>query len=116
MKPLEPIRAELTGDDTASAEGLTAKTNAGPALAPCRKLIEAGFDARRPLHCYRGDTLGLTSIGWGAKHSVAEGSTGAPGLRGYRPLAPSPVRRNEVAATPWPRQWERSVWLLIYQR
>jgi hypothetical protein len=67
----QAIRAELSGDDTAAAEGLTAKTNAGPALALCRKLIDAGFDAQRPLHCYRGDRLCLkvTSIGWGAKHT-----------------------------------------------
>jgi hypothetical protein len=85
MKLLAPIRAELTADDTASAEGITAKTNAGPALALCRKLIDAGFDPQRPFHCYRGDTLCLTvtSIGWGAKYTIADGTNGRPGLRRY---------------------------------
>ena len=110
MKPLEPIRVELTGDDTAAAEGVTAKTSAGPALALCRKLIDAGFGARRQLHCYRGVTLclTLTSIGWGARYTVAEGTTGRPFLRRYRPLDPvvvaAPVRRNDVAAISSPRR------------
>jgi hypothetical protein len=105
MNPVEPIRAELTDDDTTTAEGVTAKTNAGPALALCRKLIDAGFDARRSLHCYRGDALCLTvtSIGWGAKYTVAEGTNGRPILCRYRPLplvvVAAPVRRNEMAAT-----------------
>jgi hypothetical protein len=87
-EPLELIRAELTGDDTATAEGVSAKTGAGPALALCRKLIDAGFDARRPPHCYRGNTLCLTvtPIGWGAGYTVAEGTSGRPFLRRYRPL------------------------------
>ena len=105
-EPLELIRAELTGDDTATAEGVSAKTGAGPALALCRKLIDAGFNARRPLHCYRGDTLCLTvtSIGWGARYTVAEASTGRPCLRRYRPFSAvemtATVRRNDVAAMP----------------
>jgi hypothetical protein len=56
-KPLKPIRAELTGDDTASVEGVSAKRNEGPAVPLCRKLYTPCFDARRLLHCYRGDTL-----------------------------------------------------------
>jgi hypothetical protein len=67
MKPLEPIRAELTGDDTATAEGLIAKTNSGPVFALCRKLMGAGFDARQPLHCYRGETLCLTVTSRGSQ-------------------------------------------------
>jgi hypothetical protein len=106
MSPLDPIRADLTGDDTAAAEGVSAKTSAGPALALCRKLVDAGFDARRPLHCYRGDMLCLTvtSIGWGARYTIAEGTTGRPFLRRYRPLDPVvvawAVAQRELAAAP----------------
>jgi hypothetical protein len=51
----------------------------------CRKLLSAGFDAKCPLHCYRGDVLCLTvsSIGWGAEYTIAEGTSGRPFMRGY---------------------------------
>lgn len=69
----EPVHAHLTGSDTCTALGLTVRATA-PALALCRKLVEAGYDPVRPLHAYRGDVLCLTvsSIGWGAKHTVRE--------------------------------------------
>jgi hypothetical protein len=49
----------------------------------CRKLLEAGYDPDRPLHCYRGETLAMkitmkiSSISYGAKYSVSEPSTGS---------------------------------------
>jgi hypothetical protein len=70
MKP-HPIRADLSGADTCTAHGLTVRV-AAPVFALCRKLVEAGHDPARPLHAYRGSMLPLTvsSIGWGAKHTV----------------------------------------------
>jgi len=44
----------------------------------------------------------VTSIGWGARHTVAEEAAGKLYLRRYRPLdlaAAAPVRRNDLAAT-----------------
>jgi hypothetical protein len=114
MKPLEPIRAELTGDHTATAAGISAKTNAGPALALCRKLIDAGFDVRRPLHCYRGDTLCLivTSIGWGARYTIARGNewqTLPTPLQAARSGGGgAPMRQNEMAATSPPTEHDHA--------
>ena len=65
--PSQPIRAELHGSDTCTAEGITARGQA-PTLTLCRLLVDAGVNPHRPLHAYRGDTLCLTvrSIGNGA--------------------------------------------------
>ena len=52
------VRAELSGDDTASALGITVKSGS-PVLALCRKLVEAGHNPANPLEAYRGDTLCL---------------------------------------------------------
>ena len=97
-----PIRAALSGN-TCTAEGLTA-TAAAPVLALCRRLVEAGHDPARPLHAYRGDTLALTvtSIGWGARHTVKDNSCGTPSLARFynRPagmLAASPIAQTVPA-------------------
>ena len=73
----EPIRAEIGKSNQCDAEGYTVKTSA-PVLAMCRKLVEVGYDPATPLHAYRGDTLCLTvsSIGWGAKHTVGDNRFG----------------------------------------
>jgi hypothetical protein len=62
------IRAEIVGDDTAVALGVTAHAPA-PVLKLCTLLIEAGHDPAMPLHAYRGDMLCLKvrSIGEGAR-------------------------------------------------
>lgn len=59
-----------------------------PALALCRKLVEAGFGPARPLECWRGETLCLTiaSIGAGALLTVAEGAADAPHLRRWKAM------------------------------
>jgi hypothetical protein len=90
------IRAELSGYDTCTALGITVQA-AAPVLAMCRKLIEAGYDPDLPLHAYRGETLCLTvsSIGYGAKYTVADNRCGTPVLCRYRPqstVAASHVR------------------------
>jgi len=52
MSRPKPIIAQFIKSDRCSAEGLEVRANA-PALAMCRKLIEAGY-SDRPLHCFRG--------------------------------------------------------------
>jgi hypothetical protein len=78
---LRVIRAEIDKSDRCYAEGHSVRAFA-PVLAMCRKLVDAGFNPATPLHAYRGDTLCLTvsSIGWGAKHTLRDGSNGAPRL------------------------------------
>jgi hypothetical protein len=73
---LPPIRAEIVGDDTCSAPGVTVRAHA-PVLALCRKLIAALHDPSVPLHAYRGNTLCLTvrSISRGAALTVTESGT-----------------------------------------
>jgi hypothetical protein len=67
------IRAELIGDSTAIAAGVTAHGRA-PVLELCRRLVAAGHDSYLQLEAYRGDVLALTvrSIGAGAKLTVDE--------------------------------------------
>ena len=90
----EPIRARIFRDqdgvDCCEAEGITARHNA-PVLELCRLLIRAGLDPSRPLEAFRGPMLCLTvsSIGWGAKHTVSE----VPGIR-LRRWEPYPTPRQ----------------------
>ena len=67
------IRAELSGSDTCSAAGITARANA-PVLAMCRHLVAAGHDPATRLEAYRGDVLCLTvrTIGEGAQRTQGE--------------------------------------------
>jgi hypothetical protein len=83
---IEPIRAELFGGDVCTCESLTAKASA-PALAMCRKLLAVGYDPQRPLHAYRGEMLCLTitSIGWGALHTITE-TGAAPKIAAWKPF------------------------------
>jgi hypothetical protein len=69
MSRPKPIIAQFMGSDRCTAEGLEVKVNA-PGLAMCRRLLEAGFEDCRPLHCFRGEELAMkiSSIGWGAKY------------------------------------------------
>lgn len=68
-----PVRAELTGSDTATALDLTARGRT-PVLSLCRMLVDAGHDPALQMHVYRGTTLCLKvrSIGEAAKLSVRE--------------------------------------------
>ena len=78
MSRPKPIIAQFIKSDRCSAERLEGRANA-PALAMCRKLLEAGYDPDRPLHCFRGKTLAMkiSSIAYGARYSVSEPSTGS---------------------------------------
>lgn len=76
-KAATPIRAELIGDDQATALGIQARS-AAPVLDLCRKLVAAGHDPVSALHAYRGATLSLMvrSIGEAAKLEVNSKDTG----------------------------------------
>ena len=77
ISPTQAVRAELIGDDTCCAKGLTVRAHT-PVLAMCRRLIEANYDPATPLHCYRGTTLCLivTSIGDAAELRINGQGTG----------------------------------------
>jgi hypothetical protein len=98
-----PIRAELFGFDTCTALGIEVRAYA-PALAMCRKLVEAGHDPGRPLHAYRRDVLALTvsSIGWGAGYTVSDSNIGRPMFcrwRGQESMPAGPPMRGTLGAT-----------------
>lgn len=84
------IRAELTGDDTCTALGVTVKTGA-PVLALCRALIAAGHNPQATLEAYRRiggrDMLCLRvrSLAEGAALTAEFTRTGAPTFKRYRP-------------------------------
>jgi hypothetical protein len=86
-----PIRAEIVGDDTCNALGVTVRERV-PVLDLCRKLTETGHDPRLPLHAYRGDILCLTvrAIGAGAKLTVTESGTRFVAWRPFPSFAVSP--------------------------
>ena len=93
------VRAELGGDDSASALGITVRSPS-PVLSLCRALVEARCDPRRPLDVYRGNTLALRikSIGQAAKLRVAPHGVGfvldtPADERQPRPFDPAPAGR-----------------------
>lgn len=71
------IYAELIGDDTCSAAGITAQCSA-PVLELCRKLVAAGFEPTTPLEAWRGKVLCLQvrSIGLGAQLELSGNGIG----------------------------------------
>ena len=99
----DPIRAELSGNNSCTALGITVRAKA-PVLALCRKLIAAGHDPGRPLHAYRGETLALTvtAIGYGAKYTVLENRQFGPILLRLAPEMTATLRgdgmRSKVTA------------------
>jgi hypothetical protein len=93
------IRAELIASNCCSAHGIAAYCSA-PALALCRKLVEAGYNPRMPLEVWRRNTLALTmrSIGEGAKLEASPRGVGfvhRPNVRGGAQVA----RKRQVR--PW---------------
>lgn len=89
----QAVSAEITGDDTCTALGMTVRA-AAPVLTMCRKLLAAGYDPTLRLECYRGHVLALTvaSIGQAARLEVNGDGTG---FRPYRrPDAAPPVRNS----------------------
>jgi hypothetical protein len=76
-KPFQVIRAELVGDDSCSALGITTH-GPSPVLAICSRLVVAGIDPTVPLHAYRSDVLALTvaAIGQAAQFQINSKGTG----------------------------------------
>jgi hypothetical protein len=98
------IRAELSGSDTCSALGSTAKSES-PVLALCRQLVDA--DPATPLEAYRGDTLCLRirSIGEAAGLRMSVDGAGRPVFRRERSAAAAaaaPVHQTDKAARETP--------------
>ena len=88
------VRAELTGDDTCSALGITVQSTS-PVLALCRKLVDAGHDPATPLDVYRADVraLKIRSIGEGVKLRVS------PHGIGFVLDAPTDERQRRTCVT-----------------
>jgi hypothetical protein len=83
------IRAELTGDQHATALGITA-TGPAPVTRLCRALIAEGHDPASRLEAYRGTTLclSLSNLAEGAALTVKSSSSGRPILSLDRATAP----------------------------
>ncbi len=89
----QPIRAEIAGDDTASAGGITVKATA-PVIALCRKLVEAGHDPATPLEAYRGATLCLRVRSIGEAGGLEINGDGTGFRRRRAPDAASPIAKS----------------------
>jgi hypothetical protein len=74
---MNPIRAELKGDDKAVACGFVVRTSS-PLLALCRKLVDAGYDPSISLEVYRGDTLCLRVRSIGEAAGLEVNARGTP--------------------------------------
>ena len=87
-----PIRAELTGSATATALGISARSNS-PILRLCRLLIRAGHNPSARLEAHRGSTLCLRvcSIGGGARLTVKEPDGGRAHFAKWTAFPSSPV-------------------------
>ena len=87
-----PIRAELIGSATATALGISARSNS-PILTLCRLLIRAGHNPSARLEAYRGSTLCLRvcSIGEGARLTVKEPNGGRAHFAKWTAFPSSPV-------------------------
>jgi hypothetical protein len=84
----DTIRADLIGQNQATARGVTVSGRNAPVLALCRALIGAGHDSDSPLEAYRGSTLCLRvrSIGEGAALTVKDGRDGKPRFARFHPF------------------------------
>jgi hypothetical protein len=91
------IRAELSGDDTCAAAGITVTAYAS-VLAMCRALLAAGIDPDTAMECWRGATLAMRvrSIGEAAGLEIAADGVGFRRLR--KPDAAPLVRLNSGVA------------------
>jgi hypothetical protein len=90
---VQAIRADLTGTNTCTAAGVTARASA-PVLALCRELLAAGVDPDRAMQVYRRATLSLhiRSIGVAAGLEINGDGTGFRPSR--KPDAAPPMRQN----------------------
>ena len=92
------VRAELTGSETACAEGIRAHGNS-PVLEMCRQLVAAGTDPALSLHAYRREVLCLRvrTIGEAANLEINSKGTGFVRCR-QAVRRGSPVAQKLVAA------------------
>jgi hypothetical protein len=97
------IRAEISGENTCTALGITAHAPA-PVLSLFRKLVDAGHDRSRPLHAYRGEVLCLKVRSIGEAAGLKVNSNGVGFARQEAMPAAPPVRPADVAAIPVPRR------------
>jgi hypothetical protein len=83
--PRRIIRAELSGDDGASAAAIMVVAYS-PITALCRRLIAAGYYPRSRLEAWRGPVLCLRvrSIGEAAALVTEDSKIGQPRLRRWR--------------------------------
>jgi hypothetical protein len=105
----QTVRAEIVGENRASALGVTAHSTS-PVLLLCRKLIAAGVDPGTLLEAYRrrGDTdilcLKVRTIGEGAAVQVNTSGTGFAPYRIHAPSAALPMRSDAAARVGAPRR------------
>ena len=98
------LHAELTGNSTCTAAGITARGYA-PVLELCRKLIAGGHHPAIPLAAWRGDTLCLFvhSIGEAAELEPSPRGVGfvcRPDVRGRPPIEPIAPGATELRGRP----------------
>src|SRR6516162_3770555 len=94
FKPETTLAAELIGDDTATACGITVRSTS-PVLVLCRELIATGMTADAALTVFRHGTVALRvrSIGEAAAleiNSKGTGFTRARTVRAAPPMRPKP--------------------------
>jgi hypothetical protein len=99
------IRAELIGDDRATAFVIEAQSGA-PVLDLCRKLVAAGHDPTSALHAYRGATLSLVVRAIGEAADLEVNSKGTRFVRRASRIAPTGAAasapRPDASDVPWP--------------
>ena len=94
-----PIRAMLFGSDQCRAEGCIVRA-AAPILETCRRLVAAGDDPARPLHCYDVLVLSVSSIAIGAQLRVRGSGVGFEITATATCPAAPPVRATALAGAP----------------
>jgi hypothetical protein len=92
------LRAELSSDSYAKAEGVAVHTGS-PIIALCRSLLAAGHTSSLPMEVYRGEVLALhvRSIGEATGLRVNSAGTGFIRDQQWPPIAP-PVRLTELSS------------------
>jgi hypothetical protein len=92
QQPAAPIVGELTGDDVASACGITVYSSS-PVLGLCRSLIAASLSPDQSMVVFRRGVVALRvrSLQAGAALTVAEPDRGRPHFAKWKPWPSSAV-------------------------
>lgn len=93
------IRAELTGDASASAAEIVVR-NPSPVLALCRRLVAAGHDPDSGLEAYRSETLCLTVRSIGVAARLRVGAQGRSFIREGKEAGGASSDFPDLPATP----------------